>query len=158
MAEEEQTRERASVDQPWVHSKLAAFHAKLPSEFYHCTCCNESFPSLKVSSLCVCSRCSCDTSEPKLYSDGNNMDPGPVPPALQELTQVEEMLILPVMPMMSVYLLPHGQIGYGGHMINLPQDVASLASSLWSSERKALQDHTRIFGLGSPTCYVHCRG
>ena len=143
-----------------MHSKLAAFHAKLPSEFHHCTCCNESFPSLKVSFLCVCSKCSCDTSEPKLYSDGNNMDPGPVPPALQELTQVEEMLVSPVMPMMSVYRLPHGQIGYGGHVINLPQDVPlpsfpaiPVALILWSSERKALQEHTRIFRLGGLTCY-----
>ena len=40
------------------------------------------------------------------------------------------MLISPVMPMMSVYQLPHGQLGYGGHLINLPQDVASFISSL----------------------------
>ena len=58
------------------------------------------------------------------------MDPGPVPPELQGLTQVEEMLISPVMPIMSVYRLPHGQLSYSGHVINLPQDVASFVSSL----------------------------
>ena len=31
---------------------------------------------------------------------------------------------------MSLYRLPHGQYGYSGHVINLPQDVASFASSL----------------------------
>lgn len=40
------------------------------------------------------------------------------------------MLISAVMPIMSVYRLPHGQNGYSGHVINLPQDVASFATSL----------------------------
>ena len=39
---------------------------------------------------------------------------------LQGLTQVEEMLISAVMPIMSVYRLPQG---YSGHVVNLPQDV-----------------------------------
>lgn len=58
------------------------------------------------------------------------MDPGVVPLPLQGLTQVEEMLISPVMPIMSVYKLPLGQYGYSGHVINLPQDVASFVRSL----------------------------
>ena len=37
------------------------------------------------------------------------------------------MLISAVMPIMSVYRLPHG---YSGHVVNLPQDVASFAQSL----------------------------
>ena len=49
---------------------------------------------------------------------------------MQGLTQVEEMLISRVLPIMSVYRLPHGQYGYSGHVINLPQDVASFATSL----------------------------
>ena len=49
---------------------------------------------------------------------------------LQGLTQVEEMLISAVMPIMSVYRLPQGQYGYSGHVVNLPQDVASFAQSL----------------------------
>ena len=31
---------------------------------------------------------------------------------------------------MSVYRLPHGQYGYSGHVINLPQDVSSFVNSL----------------------------
>ena len=46
---------------------------------------------------------------------------------MQGLTQVEEMA---VMPIMSLYRLPHGQYGYTGHVVNLPQDVASFAQSL----------------------------
>jgi hypothetical protein len=43
---------------------------------------------------------------------------------------VEEMLISAVLPIMTLYRLPHGQYGYSGHVINLPQDVASFANSL----------------------------
>ena len=49
---------------------------------------------------------------------------------MQGLTQVEEMLISAVMPIMSVYRLPQGQHGYRGHVVNLPQDIASLAHCL----------------------------
>ena len=45
-------------------------------------------------------------------------------------SQVEEMLISAVMPIMSIYRLPRGQYGYSGHVINLPQDVVSFATSL----------------------------
>ena len=40
------------------------------------------------------------------------------------------MLVSAVMPIMSIYRLPQGQYGYSGHVINLPQDVASFFNSL----------------------------
>ena len=40
------------------------------------------------------------------------------------------MLISAVMPIMSVYRLPQGQYGYSGHVVNLPQDIASFVQSL----------------------------
>lgn len=40
------------------------------------------------------------------------------------------MLISAVMPIMSVYRLPQGQYGYSGHVVNLPQDVASFSQTL----------------------------
>lgn len=40
------------------------------------------------------------------------------------------MLISAVIPIMSIYRLPQGQYGYTGHVINLPQDVASFARQL----------------------------
>lgn len=49
---------------------------------------------------------------------------------LQGLTQVEEMLVSAVLPIMTLYHLPQGQYGYGGHVINLPQDIASFANTL----------------------------
>ena len=39
------------------------------------------------------------------------------------------MLISPVLPLMSIYRLPHGQYRYGGHVINLSQDIPSFVSS-----------------------------
>ena len=58
------------------------------------------------------------------------MDPGIIAPELTDLTQFEQMLISPVMPMTSVYRLPHGQYGYSGHVVNLPQNVSSFVSKL----------------------------
>ena len=46
------------------------------------------------------------------------------------LSQAEEMLISRVMPLMSIYRLPHGQHGYKGQVINLPQDIITFAISL----------------------------
>ena len=43
---------------------------------------------------------------------------------------MEEKLISAVLPIMSLYRLPHGQYAYSGHVINLPQDVASFVNSL----------------------------
>ena len=40
------------------------------------------------------------------------------------------MLISAIMPIMSIYRLPHGQYGYSGHVVNLLQDVLSFATSL----------------------------
>ena len=135
-----------------------------------CTTCSEAFPGLQLHpGSAECAHCSRDNRTPKLYSNGNNMDPGPIPLQLQViinnillsctehtmyaciskisistgtcmiqqqiyllqgLTQVEEMLISAVLPIMSLYRLPHGQYGYSGHVINLPQDIASFATSL----------------------------
>ena len=58
------------------------------------------------------------------------MIPSSVPPQLEGLTRVEEMLIARALPIMHVYIKPGGQRGYSGHCINLPQKVAELAHSL----------------------------
>ena len=75
-----------------------------------------------------CVRCTRDKK--KRFSRDNSMDPGAVPPQLQGLTQVEEMLISAVMPMMCLYRLPLGQYGYNGHVVNLPQDISTFVTSL----------------------------
>ena len=71
-----------------------------------------------------------DKSVPQKFSAENLMIPARVPPELNGLTQVEEMLIARALPIMRVYVKPGGQRAYHGHCINLPQDVSDLASSL----------------------------
>ena len=58
------------------------------------------------------------------------MDPGLVHQQLQGLTQVEEMLIARVCPIMSMYRKHRGQRGYRGHVLNLPQDIQSFLNRL----------------------------
>ena len=66
---------------------------------------------------------------------------------LQGLSQVEEMLISSVIPIMSIYRLPHGQYGYKGHVINLPQDITTFATSLPRLPKEL--DHHLLFFLMS---------
>ena len=49
---------------------------------------------------------------------------------MQGLSQAEEMLMSRVLPIMSIYHLPHDQYGYSGHILNTPQDVTSFINSL----------------------------
>jgi hypothetical protein len=77
-----------------------------------------------------CRRCYTEKTTPKKFSAENNMDPGEVPEELQSLTEIEEMLIARVFPVMSVYRLRGGQHRYCGNVINFPQDVQEFASHL----------------------------
>ena len=134
-AEHRDTRLDEQISSPlFTKSALKSihtFHAKMTTcAFSECGTCNECFPSMNASQRTQCTRCTRDKKEPKLYSADNGMDPGLVPPELQGLTQVEEMLISSVMPIMSLYHLPHGQFGYSGHIINLPQDIATFTNTL----------------------------
>ena len=53
-----------------------------------------------------------------------------MPEELQGLTEIEEMLIARVFPVISVYRLRGGQHGYRGNVINFPQDVQEFATHL----------------------------
>ena len=100
-------------------------------KFKTCVTCNEGFLSISLTPRRnECIRCSKDQHENKLFTAENNIHPCPVPPELQDLSQTEEMLISPIMPMMTTYRLPHGQLGYSGHVISLPQAVDDFVKSL----------------------------
>ncbi|CAG8777468.1 4428_t:CDS:1, partial [Gigaspora rosea] len=86
-----------------------------------CPTCKECFPSITLV-VGECHRCYTEKTLPKKFSFDNNIDPGEVPEELQELTEIEEMLIAQVFPVMVVYRLRGGQHGYRGNIINFPQD------------------------------------
>ena len=75
-------------------------------------------------------RCSSDKKNPKAFSAGNDMDPGDLPPQMERMTQVEQMLIAKVAPIMRVYRLKGGQYAHGGYVVNIPQDVTGFTTSL----------------------------
>ena len=58
------------------------------------------------------------------------MDTGSVPAELQGLSQTEEMLIARCCPIMRVIHLKGGQLRYGGHVVNVAQDITTFAATL----------------------------
>ena len=77
-----------------------------------------------------CKRCNADQKNPKAFSADYDMDHGDVPPHLEGMTQVEQMLIAKVAPIMRVYYLKGGQYAHGGQFANIPQDVTGFTTSL----------------------------
>ena len=58
------------------------------------------------------------------------MDPGSQPSELANLTQVEEMLIGHVSPILQVTHAIGGQYKYKGHTISFPQNIEHIYKSL----------------------------
>ena len=118
--------------QLWCTNQMNTFHSKQNDlQLQHCTVCKECWPiTTNPRGAYICTRCKRDKHAPKNYSAENNMDPGILPPELQGLSQVEEMLISRACPVMSVYRKHGGQMGYKGHVLNLPQDVQCFLDQL----------------------------
>ena len=89
-------RERHRVQQPMrvqfpllnersVQTKISQFHEHMSSlSVSKCSVCMEQFLNLQLRcNATECVRCSRDKNSPKLYSPGNNMDPGSQPLELQ---------------------------------------------------------------------------
>lgn len=123
-------------EQQWAVKAMSKFHEK-QKKWIHwkCTVCNELWPSRSVNTHVdpnsyECARCKQDKKQPKLYSKGNDMDPGNVPQCLQGLSQIEEMLIARACPIMCIYRKHGGQRGYRGHIVNLPQNIQGFLNKL----------------------------
>uniref|UniRef100_A0ABD2W733 ATP-dependent DNA helicase n=1 Tax=Trichogramma kaykai TaxID=54128 RepID=A0ABD2W733_9HYME len=65
-----------------------------------------------------------------MYSANNNMDPGPIPYELADLTYVEQMLIVRVHPVVSLFRLNGNQYFYTGNVINFKQNVQEFIDEL----------------------------
>ncbi|KAH9293492.1 hypothetical protein KI387_041308, partial [Taxus chinensis] len=97
-----------------------------------CTVCKEAYPGIKVKLTAtgpICTRCYSERNGHH-FSSWNNMDPGVQPHVLGVLTQVEEMLIARVNPIMQVSHARGGQYKYRGHTITFPQDITLIAAYL----------------------------
>ena len=118
---------------------MNSFRKSLRYQILKCSVCCEAWP-IKFNDKAPdnafnqdyeCSRCKVDKKNPKMFSKENFMVPSTVPEELQGLTQCEEMLIARAFPLMQVYTKAGGgQLGYKGHVINLPNDIQHIADIL----------------------------
>ena len=65
-----------------------------------------------------------------LYGEENDTIPGPQPEWAQNLTQIEELLVSPILTMMSVYTLSGGSHKHRGNCINFEQNLTEIATKL----------------------------
>ena len=99
--------------QEWATLNMQKFHKSIKFRISLCQCCHEAWPlhikSKKEKHPCICTRCLRDKNDTKKFSSANSLIPSPVPEELQNLTQIEEMLIARVFPVISVYTKPGGK-------------------------------------------------
>ena len=74
--------------------------------------------------------CNGDRKNPKAFPTDNDMDPGDVLSQMEGMTQVEQMPIAKIAPIMRVYRLKGGQCAHGRHDVSIPQDVTGFTTSL----------------------------
>ncbi len=120
--------------QQWVKNKIKKFQLELSKiNQYHCPKCNEMWPT----SNNVCQTCKYDkdgkfTRENNmipLLDELNQLDPN-IQNDLEQMTQIEEMLISPIAPMMSVHRLPNGQLLNNGYCATFAQDLKPILTQL----------------------------
>ena len=67
-------------DDPEMIAKMKQFHDDLTGlQLQKCSICLEQFPCMSISDSGSCKHCDNYNNVPKLFSAGNNMDPGSVP-------------------------------------------------------------------------------
>ena len=76
----------------------------------------------------VCNRCKSERGAHH-FCRYNSMDPGEQPNILRVLTQVEEMLIAHVNPILQVTHARGGKYKYSDHTISFPQDISTIVQS-----------------------------
>ncbi|KAF7371836.1 hypothetical protein MVEN_00040400 [Mycena venus] len=98
-----------------------------------CGCCREEGFDVKLKGPGLCTRCFNDKRDTRLWSDGNKVNPMPEdlrPGCVRNLTDMEEMLIARVKPIMQVRWTRGHQLCYKDHIVNLPQDISPIAQTL----------------------------
>ncbi len=77
-----------------------------------------------------CRSCRRSKKYQEKFSEENNMIPGQPPTWAQDLTQMEEMIVAPILPFMLVHQLKGGQLGMKGNVIQFKQHTHTLATKL----------------------------
>ncbi|RIB00232.1 hypothetical protein C2G38_2235069 [Gigaspora rosea] len=78
-----------------------------------------------------CNRCNKEKLMPRRFSAENNVDPDEKFSAeLPQLNQDKEMFIAQILPMLTVYKLQGGQLGYRGNVIHFAQDIQKFITKL----------------------------
>ena len=128
-----------------LHAMLRDYHICVHQEMVYCKHCSEAWFNEKpanaerVGDFFVVDRCSVCTrsrgtagtaSHAQRFSVQNGMHPQPSPSHLPHLTEIEEALIALHAPVLRVFRLRGGQLGYGGSCVSLTQDVGAVARSL----------------------------
>ncbi|RNA24395.1 ATP-dependent DNA helicase PIF1 [Brachionus plicatilis] len=116
-------------EQKWVIEELKEFYSSLKKfDPFFCNNCHELWPTKHKS---------CDTcSVSNRFTDKNDMIPGhhlltdEIKKCFFDLTMIEEMLISPILPVMSVYRLAGGQYVSRGYVVNFNQDISGILFSL----------------------------
>lgn len=124
---------------------IADFRRSLDQQvMLYCKHCSEAWFSTKpadavsVGSFFVTDRCSnckkpgslATASHAERFSTSNGMQPMLRLHCLPALTEIEEALISLHAPVLRVYRLRGGQLGFGGSCVSLTQDVGAIARSL----------------------------
>lgn len=99
-------------------------------DFHCCSVCLKRRLEMKMASDDICSRCKYDKGSIKMFFPENNMDPGPVPEIMQNLSLVEQQLISRISAAIQVHMLKHGGIAANGHCVAFPQNVNEPAQIL----------------------------
>jgi ATP-dependent DNA helicase PIF1 len=144
------------------HPRMIAVHKKFRAKIDNlsiaqmCHVFHESYPGIQVlmgSEGPICKRCKQERGSHR-FSQWNHMDPGEQPHVLRVLTQVEEMLIARVNPILQVTHARGGKYKYSGHTISFPQDISMIARNL--PRRVEDLDFLIVRRCGAQSKYYEC--
>jgi hypothetical protein len=116
-------------EQTWALNKMKKFVNKIYSlnQFY-CISCKESWPSY----VTYCKKC----QKSNIYTAGNNMDPlidimpNHIKKVFESATFLEQLLISPIIPVMSVYRLSSGHLVNKGYCAAFVQNIQPICDML----------------------------
>ncbi|XP_074596305.1 uncharacterized protein LOC141851459 [Brevipalpus obovatus] len=94
-----------------------------------CIYCNRASFVLSMVGEDKCNVCAKESTSTK-FTASNNMDPGPIPPELEELSYIEQMVIAQIHPVVSLFKLGGAQYAHRGNVINFRQDISSSTTLL----------------------------